>query len=485
MTNTARVNRPAGEFSIPFAAVALHKSTTRVIERTHENVRWQLADDFAPLLEPVLRAPAQVVKESPAKLVARHPWGGRTFYVKRYRHDAFALRPLKFFFKPSQAAQEWRLAAGLERRGVPIVRHLALGERHSATGLRESVLITEGFPGVPANEAALNHERLVEFIERIWRAGVFHRDLHPANLLIDSTTGETRLVDLHGIVIRREPIERERKQMLATLRMTVPIPVSREIEELSADLRKRAFLIRSKRCLKSNRDFSIQRFGSRQWNVRTAWLTPETRRILEEPDRFIESAAALKRGRSSNVAGDNRFVLKRYNFKKPLNPLKDLLRGSRARLGFRKSYHLELCGIATPRVLAAAEDRVMGFPTRSFLLMEQIPGAMDASRWSGDECAGARALGQLVGRLHKEGFVHRDLKETNLLFDTQGVPHLIDLDGLKFVNVVSVAEARANLQRLAEGMRPAGKLSRRGATVFLLNYCRLRRVRPRHLFSRS
>jgi tRNA A-37 threonylcarbamoyl transferase component Bud32 len=117
--------------------------------------------------------------------------------------------------------------------------------------------------------------------------------------------------------------------------------------------------------------------------------------------------------------------------------------------------------------------------------MEQIPNAVDAGRWTGNERAGARALGRLIGRLHDEGFIHRDLKETNLLFDAHGVPHLIDLDGLHFVSSVSNAAARVNLERLAQGIRAAGKLSRSSLIVFLVHYCRARRIRPRALFPRS
>jgi tRNA A-37 threonylcarbamoyl transferase component Bud32 len=485
MTNTRGVNWPAGQFSIPFAAAALHNCTTRVIERTHDNLHWQLADDFAPLLETVLHAPVRVVKESAAKIVTENSVAGRTFFVKRYRHAAVPLRPLKFLFKPTQAALEWRLAEALEQLRVPIVRHVALGEKRSATGVQESVLMTEAFSGVPVNKEMAQRERIVEFVDRIWRAGVFHRDLHPANLLINPATGELRLVDLHGIVIRREPIEQERKQMLAVIHMTLPLPVPHDVAQLSAEMRKRTFFIRSKRSLRTNRDFSIRRFGEWKWNVRIAAVTPDVEQILCDPDRFIESAAPLKRGRSATVTGNGRFVLKRHNFKKPHNPLKDLFRGSRARQGFRKAYHLELCGIATPRVIAAADHRAFGFPTRSFLLMEQVSGATNAGKWNGDERAGARALGQLIGRLHSEGFAHRDLKEMNLLFDAQGLPCLIDLDGLNFVGSISNTEARANLKRLAEGIRDAQKLSRRATIVFLLHYCRTRRIRPEALFPKS
>jgi tRNA A-37 threonylcarbamoyl transferase component Bud32 len=457
----------------------------------HDNTRWEVADDFAPLLGPVLAAAAHIVKESRAKLVSRQAVNGGTFYVKRYRHAVFAFRPLKFFFKASQARQEWRLAQGLTARGIPIVRHVALGERWSATGLQESILITEEFPGVPANEApAAVYGGLIEFIARLADAGVVQHDLHAANLLVRDEPIEVRLVDLHGTVLvspdSRFDREGNRDRMLALLRVSVPIPVSKEVEWFSRTLRRDALRRRSRRCLKSNRDFSPKRFGSWKWHVRTASVTDEVEKLLCDPDAFIERARLLKDGRSATVAAAPGLVLKRYNFKKPFNLLKDLLRGSRARRGFRKAYHLELCGIATPRVIAAADRRLCGLPVRSYVLMEEIPGAVHAGQWSCDERRAARALGELVARLHDDDFTHRDLKETNILFASAATPYLIDLDGLKFHFLsFGTDEAAANLRRLGDGLSAAGKMTRCNTISFLLAYCRRRGLRPRELFPRG
>ena len=437
----------------------------------------------------MLAAPVRVVKESPAKLVTEHRLGDRRFFVKRYRHSAYPLRPFKYFFKRSQAHQEWSLAGQMSRRGIPIVRHLALGWRWSMTGLQESILITEGFDGLPANEVTnADGAALTAFVGHMAEAGFVQHDLHPANLLVRSTPPEIRLVDLHGTVALDNPPESVRRRnhdrMLALLCMTLPIKVPIEIEEASRALRKRALWRRSRRCLKMNRDFSMQRFGHWRWNVRTGSVTPALADLMSAPDKFIAQARSLKRGRSSTVATQFGVVLKRYNFKKPLNLLKDLFRGSRARRGFRKGYHLELCDIATPRIIGAGERRVFGLPIRSYVLMEEVPGACEAHDWDGDPRHAAHALGALLARLHDEGFSHRDLKESNILFNSNGVPQLIDLDGLTFEVDVTAGEAAANLRRLAAGLAPVGRLTRSNIISFLLAYCRNRRVRPRLLFPR-
>lgn len=452
---------------------------------TQHGFRWQLADDFAPLLDELLRTPpVTTVKDDRAKFVARHQVKGRAYYVKRYRHGAYPLRPAKFFFKRSQAAQEWRLAGELEQRGLPVVRHVALGERWTARGLVESVLITEAFDGVPVES---RHEKffpqIIALADLLARAGVSHDDFHPANLLLHEVTGEIRLIDLYGArIATTEPAEQIRETLLAQLGITLPLPVGQEAAHRAHELRKMKLAQRARRCLKTNRDFKRQRFGKFSWQVRKAALTPEVEAALRDPDAFLARARVLKAGRSSTVGAADGLVLKRHNFKKPLNVLKDLVRGSRGRRDFLKGYHLELCGLATARVLATADHRVLGLSPRSFVLMEEIPRATNAAQ---AEKAGLVGMARLIARLHAEGFTHRDLKETNILFTADAAPQLIDLDGLNFVNVVTPSEAAANLRRLAQGLAAAGKLTRRPVIACLLAYCRARKIFPRELFPRS
>ena len=171
-----------------------------MIHYTQDGIRWHLQEDMEALLQPLLAGKGRVVKESPAKLVSVVEVGGRTFYVKRYRHSAVPLRPLKFFFKRSQAHAEWEVARRLESLGIPAVRHVALGERWSATGLNESILITEGFDGVPLDQRSdFVPAAVLAFVERMHQAGVLQADLHPGNILVGKDPTEMRLVDLHGI----------------------------------------------------------------------------------------------------------------------------------------------------------------------------------------------------------------------------------------------------------------------------------------------
>lgn len=445
--------------------------------------RWEVRPDLAPHLGELLASAGCGVKESPVKLVTRHETGGRTWFVKRYRHSRVALRPLKFCVKPSQARQEWRLAQRLECLGIPVVRHAGLGERWTF-GLQESILVTEGFDGVPLDQTPdVDVEAVLAFVETLHERGVLQRDLHPGNILRHVETGELRLVDLHGTVVKRALSPAEREANLAVLRMSLPIPVSAATRELSGRMRRQCLLDRARRCLRRNREFEPRRYGSLRWQVRRSLIDPPTEAVLSDPDGFLDSRAEpLKQGRSSTVGRGAGRVLKRYNLRKPANLVKDLFRPSKARRAYLKAYHLEITGVPTARPIAVANRRAAGLPVRSYFLMEEIPGARHLGQWTGNAWHAARSVAGLIAKLHQEGFSHRDLKETNLVFDAGGKLHLIDLEGLEFLGVVPQERALGDLARLERGARSLPGFTPALQRSFARHYARARELRPRAFF---
>jgi tRNA A-37 threonylcarbamoyl transferase component Bud32 len=447
-----------------------------LIRLKKNGIRWELHEEFAPLLDELLASAGTAIKESPAKVVTRHDVAGRTYYVKRYRHAAIRFRPLKFFFKRSQAHNEWRVARRLQALGVPMVRHLALGERWSATGLQESILITEGFDGVPLEQTTkFDVNSLLAFVDRLLAAGVLQKDLHPGNILVGADPRDLRLVDVHGTQIKAAITEQDRAANLAFLRIFVELPLPDEIARLSAQMRRDYYAYRSGRCLKHNREFAPKRAGGLRWQVRLPFLSRQVEQILEDPDGFLTAhAEILKPGRSSTVGRANGLVLKRNNLRKVESLFKDLFRPSRARRAFRKSYHLELVGIPTARPVAAADKRVLRILLRSYLLMQEIPAAVDLSACRGNKFRAIRAVAGLVAKLHEEGFAHRDLKETNIVFDSAGKPYLLDLEGLSYIEQVPPHRAASDLARLAHAVEPWEHVTGRDRWRFLTCYCRAR-----------
>lgn len=485
MQPAVEVTRKPGAPWKPRQLTVRHASrkVRRVIRLQRNGVRWELAPDVAPLLDTLMNSPGEPVKESPVKIVTRHSVGDRTYYVKRYRHHVVPLRSLKYFFAPSQARQEWKVARELETRGVPAVRHVAWGERWSRSGSLESILITEGFEGVPLDEARdVDPKVVLEFVEQLHACGVLHKDLHPGNLLVKRKPMELRLIDLHGVIVKARLTSTERARNLALLRIGFPIPVSPEVQRLSTALRRQLLQQRSRRCFWRNREFDRRRLGGMIWHVRLPFFTSIVEEVLSDPDGFLKSRAhILKPGRTSTVGRAEGVVLKRYNLRKVLSLAKDLARDSRARRAYRQSYHLELLGIPTARPIATADRRAGGVLLRSYFLMEEIQGAMDLGAYlrAGHlpKAALIQQAASLVGRMHAEGYSHRDLKETNLVLDSGGRLHVIDLDGLKFCDPVPERRAALDLMRLAGGLKQYPAVTRRHRILFLLGYCRVRGLR--------
>jgi tRNA A-37 threonylcarbamoyl transferase component Bud32 len=322
-------------------------------------------------------------------------------------------------------------------------------------------------------------QAVLSFVERLHAAGVLQRDLHPGNLLVRANPLEIRLVDLHGTILKSALTPAERANNLALLCGGFPLPVDWKVRRRSAELRRRFLHARSRRSLRHNREFGTLRAGGLRWWARLPAVTDITRRILEQPDVFLAQRARLmKNGRSSTVGAADGLVLKRYNLRKVGNVFKDLFRPSKARKSYRKAYHLEMAGVATPRVLATADRHALGLVRRSYLLMEEIPGATSLGaylqRCPALDLALVRQAAQLVGSIHRLGLTHRDLKETNLVLDGAGRLYLLDLEGLDYVDVVSPQRTAADLERLARGVQKYPVVTARHRAAFLRHYCRVR-----------
>jgi tRNA A-37 threonylcarbamoyl transferase component Bud32 len=228
---------------------------------------------------------------------------------------------------------------------------------------------------------------------------------------------------------------------------------------------------------------SCQR-GGIAWTIRATDGDAELRAVLENPDSFLTDATLhFKSSRNVTVAripraGKTGWVLRRLNYGKLSHRLRDSLRPTRAHRAFKSGLRLEEAGVPTARVLAAGEVRRLRWPLRSYLLTEEIPGAVTltgllAQKHSQTRLA-VRRLAEVLARLHDGGFSHRDLKAANMLFDDQLHAHLIDLDGLRRIRLAARSRAAGDLARLARDITSEPAVSLRLAVLFLKTYCRSR-----------
>jgi tRNA A-37 threonylcarbamoyl transferase component Bud32 len=154
------------------------------------------------------------VRKNPATHVA--VVGG--YFLKRYNRDRPG-RLVKSFFRLVPAQRAFDMALRLEQAGIDTPQVLAVAHRRAWGMLLGSYLITEYRPeAVTAFRWEGNHRRaarsLAGFVARLHDAGFFHRDLHLANLMMESA-GNPLLIDLDGMRYLGRLSERKARWELA------------------------------------------------------------------------------------------------------------------------------------------------------------------------------------------------------------------------------------------------------------------------------
>jgi tRNA A-37 threonylcarbamoyl transferase component Bud32 len=216
---------------------------------------------------------------------------------------------------------------------------------------------------------------------------------------------------------------------------------------------------------------------------------------MTDPDAWLASAASSVLANSELITmarisplepGGPALVLRRLNYGRWRHRLRDIFRMTRAERAFWNSLKLERAGIATAHAVAVGVERLARWPKRAYLLTEWISGALPLNDWLARERSLPRAqmyrLAELLARLHNNGFSHRDLKASNVLFNEQLQPCLIDLDGVRKYRAISQSRAVADLSRFAWEFVAYPLFFKWNARRFLRRYCQLRNLNE-HLSS--
>jgi len=181
--------------------------------------------------------------------------------------------------------------------------------------------------------------------------------------------------------------------------------------------------------------------------------------LLPDPDRVIAGGEVFKQGSRNHsvrveLAGRSYF-LKRYNCRGWGYRLGNLLRQSRAVRAWR--VHLEFLrrGIPIQEPLLCLEERNFRLLGRSYLLTGFVEGASSLMELWPSLSVDARSsllrrLGEELGRMHRTGALHGDLKWYNILIRREAAtwqPTLVDLDGSRVLRRVSARKAREDIDR--------------------------------------
>jgi tRNA A-37 threonylcarbamoyl transferase component Bud32 len=135
---------------------------------------------------------------------------------------------LKYSFRVSRAAAEWRAGRALAAAGVPTAVPIAKAERRRFV-LRDAALVVPEIPGAlqlreyvarhwgsgadAAPRRAALFDQLARVVRRMHDAGFVHRDLHGANVLVSGPPAapSIHVIDLHSVERHAAPSRTARR----------------------------------------------------------------------------------------------------------------------------------------------------------------------------------------------------------------------------------------------------------------------------------
>lgn len=186
--------------------------------------------------------------------------------------------------------------------------------------------------------------------------------------------------------------------------------------------------------------------------------------LMPDPDQAFEGARICKHGSRNHtglvtLAGGS-CLLKRYNCRGWIYRIQNSLRPSRAVKNWDLMHHFLVRGIPVPDPCLCIEERCCRLLGRSYILMEYFSGESLRQLWPKLDERGCidlvASLANLLGRMHRFGLLHGDLKWDNILVqrDSRSLRiQLIDFDGARSVKRPSQRHASKDLDRFLRDLR--------------------------------
>ena len=191
---------------------------------------------------------------------------------------------------------------------------------------------------------------------------------------------------------------------------------------------------------------SLSHISSNQgpWRLRVtydpAFEGHAMRALAEAPDRWLAGADSrlLKHDTTTTVSsvasGGNHWVVKRYNTKNAWHFLRRSFQRSRASICWEAARQLLEAGVATPRPVAWAEQRLGPLKGRSYYVAQYLSGTSLRDHLAARDDATVETVVAQVGKLFRDlraaGLSHGDMKASNFLVHGQRL-FVLDLDATR------------------------------------------------------
>jgi lipopolysaccharide heptosyltransferase I len=404
------------------------------------------------------------------------------FYVKAYNTRIFFKKPWK---------NEWMLINKIRQFAIPTIMPVVMGKGFLITKKLDGVqslhdFFLENKNKLEAVEKNNLIKSLAEFINKVHKRGVFHRDFHAGNILIQKENAEYRfyIIDLHRAKILERLSKKEIINNLIELHKFFSLYLSSSDRLrffksyidgtlLEGEYKKYAKLIAQKTkdaCFRLWKKRDRLYIKKNKYSIKGKYdgikyvLNPLYKDINIE---FLigcirdRKGQVIKDSRSSFVSkieleGAGKIILKIYRQKKFINYLKDIFRKSRGFKAWCGSWALITRGIDTPTPIMAGETRIYGIVKESYVITKEIPESKNLTLFikSKDKAEinnFAEIISSFVRTIHDRGIFPLDMKGSNILIeekDDMAKTYLIDLDHIKLLKKVTLNKRLYNLLQI-------------------------------------
>jgi tRNA A-37 threonylcarbamoyl transferase component Bud32 len=479
-----------------------------------EDFRDIFTDDFLSDIEAAVKdGNGRTIKDSRVRWAAIYPVPGpHSLFIKKYRVRDWKDR-LKSLLTASKARKEWKISRAFRGKGVRIPEPVGVMEKRHRGFLVESIyiseamdgfqplmdFITERFGGEELTEEDKAEKRrhvqlLGDTVRRIHEGGLFHGDLHAGNFLTRrSGEGELYLIDLHWARMERALSRRQRFWNIAQLFYSLNSildqrdketfleayagspsqPLLTRVDKLAGRIQRRHQRSRVKRCLKESSLFTVDRWdGYRLYRRRDVSrmalmdMIHAHREIVENsPSRLLKnSPKTVVSMVETPLESAPRTCVKQYRWITAWARVKDCFRYSKGKASWIAANELFRKGISQLKPLGYIEKRHLGLLQESYFLMESPADYLEMDRFLikvfGSGPSDARTpkkrpfiqeFAGCIGRLHREGIFHSDLKTCNILTRERVGGwdfSFIDLDAVHLGTEVNAKRALKNLVQI-------------------------------------